>query len=121
MVRSVWMSRPAVAPYERSTVVASGARMMSGAPCAKVYLMLELIRGRELCGRLVRTGLAKEDVICRYSCHLIPDSDTDSLGSIVWHNHHARTRCWVRRFLHGAFPVASRTPRAREGAGSHML
>jgi hypothetical protein len=69
-----------------SAAVASGAQAMAGTPCAKVYLVLELVHGRELFGWLVRNGCAKEDVVSRYSCHLIPDSDTDSLGCLMWHN-----------------------------------
>jgi hypothetical protein len=86
MARSAWTSRPTVAPYEQSAAAASGAQGMAGDPCAKVYLMLELVRSGELFGWLVHSGHAKEDVVCRYSFHFIPDSDIDSLGFLMWHD-----------------------------------
>jgi hypothetical protein len=51
------------------------ARVTVGAPCAKVYLVLELARGRELFGWLVHTGCATEDVVRRYITHLTPNSE----------------------------------------------
>jgi hypothetical protein len=55
--------------------VGTWARVMVGAPCTKACLMLELVRGWELFGRLVHVGRTKEDIVRRYFHHLSPNSE----------------------------------------------
>jgi hypothetical protein len=58
------------------------------APCAQIYIVLELTHGGEIIGWLVCTGRGTGDVAHCYYCHLISDSDGDSLDCFMWLSHH---------------------------------
>jgi hypothetical protein len=65
-----------------------GYNLMAAAPCAQIYIALELTCSGEIAGRLVHTGCETEDVAHRYCCHLVPNSNGDPLDCLMCLSHH---------------------------------